>query len=49
MTNKNYNPNAFKMVLDTAIFATFLAYIIITFAANLRNTIAEGIDVVSWD
>lgn len=47
-TNRNYSPSKYKAFLDWAIFFTFLSNIIITFARNLRNTISEGIGVVSW-
>lgn len=49
VTNKNYTPGLFRTFLDMFIFIVFFVNICITFGTNLRSTISEGIDVVTWD
>lgn len=49
VTNKNYNPGLFRTFLDMFIFIVFFVNIVVTFATNLRSTISEGINVVTWD
>lgn len=46
---RNYNPSKFKAFLDVMIFLIFMINIIITFAVNLRLTIVEGPNVVTWE
>lgn len=49
VTKRNYNPGKWKGFVDLTIFLMFFTFILVTFATNLRDTISEGIDVVTWN
>jgi len=46
---KHYNPYKSNFVFDFTIFIIFFTYICITFATNLRETISEGPNIVTWE
>lgn len=49
VTKKHISPYNFKDFIDLFIFLIFFINILITFSRNLKDTISEGLNVVTWD
>lgn len=49
VTKKHISPYNFKDFIDLFIFLIFFVNILITFSRNLKDTISEGLNVVTWD